>query len=338
MVLISLAGCQAEPSQVRQNGVSVTLTVGKRPGTPVIGGGYVWVPNTADGTITKIDASTSQIVATIPIGTPSLLLDAGCGALDVHSFPVGSFDVLRCDLPSALLFFGDSLWVARNGGSLTSEGDRPQGSSAILRIDPRTNRTIATIPTALEVFGLAGGISGVWVLDYQHDTVAQIDPFLNEVARTYRGLGLGPTHAVVTSTAVWIAMSRADEVVELDPASGRVLASFSVGKQPLAMGLSADGELWVRNEKSSSMTVIEVNTATVMTTVPVDFFLGRDGQDGLAILGPSVWISGLTLDQVSVVTHVVVRRLNHPGIALTGVAQTLWVVDLAGTISRLDIY
>ena len=61
--------------------VAVTFQVGKRAGTPVVGGGYTWVPNTADGTITKIDQGSNRVVATLPIGDANRLYRERCGEL-----------------------------------------------------------------------------------------------------------------------------------------------------------------------------------------------------------------------------------------------------------------
>jgi len=327
--------CQGSTVPPRGPRTVATLSAGARPGTPVIGDGRVWVPNTADGTISEIDAAHSRLVATIKIGDPKLLLNGGCGAPDVHSFPVGSFDVLRCDLPSALLYFQGSLWAARNGAG------RDQGSTLpaadILRIDPNTRQVIATVPVAAEVFGLAGGQSGVWATDYQHDSVFRIDPNSNRVVQTFESVGLGPTHAIVTPSGIWIALSRQQLVVELDPGTGRRMASIDVGKQPLAMAIDGDGRLWVRNEKSSSLSVIDTRAGVLTATVPIDFFLGRDGQDGVATLGRGLWTSGIYLDEVDAASQEVMQRYNHASITLAGVGHTLWTVDLVGTISRIDV-
>jgi DNA-binding beta-propeller fold protein YncE len=295
----------------------------------------VWVPNTADGTISEIDAAHSRLVATIRVGDPKQLVNGGCGAPDVHSFPVGSFDVLRCDLPSALLYFQGSLWAARNEAGSDSGSTTPQAD--ILRIDPDTRRVIALVPVAAEVFGLAGGESGVWAMDYQNDSVARIDPATNRVVQVYRSVGLGPTHAIVTQSGVWITLSRQQLVVELDPATGRRIASIEVGKQPLAMALDGDGRLWVRNEKSSSLSVIDTRAGVLTATVQIDFFLGRDGQDGMATLGSRVWTSGIYLDAVDVATRRVVDRYNHPSITLVGAGHSIWTVDLVGTVTRIDV-
>lgn len=334
MVLLTvLAGCQAGnsagPSQAPGSSsgprLVATLNVGSRPGTPVLGGGYVWVPNTADGTVSKIDPRTNRVVATLKVGDPAMLLAAGCGAPTVHSFPVGSFDVRLCDVPSALAFFDGTLWAAGNG------------DGRIIRIDPRTDRVRAEIQVGdLLAFGLAGGPSGLWAADYVHDTLVQIDSGANRVVRTLRGVGLGPAGLLVTGDAVWVALSREEAVARLDPATGAVVARIQVGQRPLAMA-GTPGAVWVRNEKSSSLSRLDPASNSVAATVPIGFFMGRDGQDGIAAAKGLVWAGGVELNGVDPARNEVSARFSHIAIALAGEGQSLWTTDVANTVSRIDL-
>jgi streptogramin lyase len=299
--------------------------VGKRAGTPVVGGGYTWVPNTADGTITKIDQGSNRVVATVTIGDANRLYRERCADVSVHSYPVGNFDVRRCDLPSGLAYYAGSLWVLRND---TGEA---------LRIDPGTDRVLAAVPLPGEPFGLAAGRNGVWVTDFQHDTVTEVDPVANRVVRVLPDVGKGPSGVLATAGAVWVTLSRENALLRLDPATGTAVTKLLVGTRPLAMVSSPDGAVWVRNEKSSSLARVDPRLNRVAATVPVDVFLGRDGQDGLALAGGRLWTSGLVLDEVDPASHRVVRRFQHMAITLAGGGRSLWTTDLTGTVSRVDV-
>lgn len=301
-----------------------TVKVGSRAGTPVLGGGYVWVPNTADGTISKIDQRTNRVVATIKVGDPAPLLKAGCGAPNVHAFPVGTFEVRRCDLPSALAFVDGSLWAARNG------------PGELIRIDPRTDAVVARVPVEGLTFAMAGGSSGVWVADYENDSLTQIDTGTNQVVRMLADVGHGPSGLVVSDGTVWVALARENAVARIDPASGTRLARLDVGRRPLAM-VTTPGALWVRNEKSSSLSRIDPVSNQVVATVPISFFLGRDGQDGIAVVGGRVWSGGEELNAVDPATNSVVDRFSHTAIALAGAGSSLWTTDVTGTVSRIDV-
>jgi streptogramin lyase len=299
--------------------------VGKRAGTAVVGGGYTWVPNTADGTITKIDQGSNRVVATLTIGDANRLYRERCGDVSVHSYPVGNFDVRRCDLPSGLAYYAGSLWVLRND------------TGEVLRIDPGTDRVLAAVPLPGEPFGLAAGRGGLWVTDFQHDTVAEVDPVAKRVVRVLPEVGKGPSAVLVTAGAVWVTLSRENTLLRLDPATGTAVTRIPMGTRPLAMVSSPDGAVWVRNEKSSSLARVDPRLNRVAATVPVDVFLGRDGQDGLALAGGKLWTSGLVLDEVDPASHRVVRRFQHMAITLAGGGRSLWTTDLMGTVSRVDV-
>jgi YVTN family beta-propeller protein len=48
--------------------LAATIKVGKNPQIPVFAAGAVWVPNGEEGTVSRIDPATNQVVATIPLG------------------------------------------------------------------------------------------------------------------------------------------------------------------------------------------------------------------------------------------------------------------------------
>jgi hypothetical protein len=93
----------------------------------------------------------------------------------------------------------------------------------------------------------------------------------------------------------------------------------------------------VRNEKSSSISRIDPATNGVEITIPVTFFLGRDGQDGLAFAGGRVWAGGVELDGVDPAKNAVVDRVPHLSVTLAGAGRTVWTADLGGTVSRVDL-
>jgi DNA-binding beta-propeller fold protein YncE len=325
LAVLGMTACQASTAPASAGPhVAATVTVGGRAGTPVIGAGYVWVPNTADGTISKISARTNRVVSTVRIGDPQTLLAQDCGAPNVHAFPVGNFDVRRCDLPSSLAFWQGSLWALKN--------DAP----ALLRLDPASDRVLGSIALTGEPFEISAGPSGVWVTDFQHFTITQVDIASQRVVRRFASPGFGPAGVLVTENAIWVTMSLENTVARLDPATGALVTKITLGNRPLAMAVAA-GDLWVRNEKSSSISRVDPQSNRVRTTVPITFFLGRDGQDGLGVAGNRVWAGGVRLDGVDPVKNKVVLSVPHVSVTLAGSGDSVWTADVAGTVSRVDL-
>src|SRR5207302_11295228 len=54
------------------------IGVGQRPGVPAAGDAAVWVPNTGDGTISRIDPGSNRVTAPLPIGHPPPLYLLTC--------------------------------------------------------------------------------------------------------------------------------------------------------------------------------------------------------------------------------------------------------------------
>jgi hypothetical protein len=55
--------------------LAATVAVGRGAGAPAVGAGSVWVPNTADGTLSRVDATTNAVTATIRYGPAGQLGD-----------------------------------------------------------------------------------------------------------------------------------------------------------------------------------------------------------------------------------------------------------------------
>jgi YVTN family beta-propeller protein len=115
------------------------LRVGDRPTGIAAGDDTVWVANAGDGTVTRIDARSQRVVATVR---------AGRGARGI------ALD--RTSAPSA--------WV-------TNELD-----DSVTRISLKTNRVIETIPVGAGPAGVVYGHKAVWVANNLDHTVTRIDP------------------------------------------------------------------------------------------------------------------------------------------------------------------
>ena len=80
-----------------------TIDVGPKPGRLAVGEGGVWTLNRGDGSVTRVDPSTNKVVATIPVDPAAASGEIAAGA--------------------------GSIWISALG-------------LPIIRIDPRTNRTV----------------------------------------------------------------------------------------------------------------------------------------------------------------------------------------------------
>jgi DNA-binding beta-propeller fold protein YncE len=133
-----------------------------------------------------------------------------------------------------------------------------------------------------------------------------------------------------------VARTRGALVSKIDPTTGESLLDTGVDARPFPMAVAA-GSLWVRNEQGSSVSRIDETTGRLQATIPVDPFYGIDGVDSIAVTNGKIWISGLNLQEIDPATNRVARNLSISGRPLAAGDGTLWVIGIAGAISRIRV-
>jgi len=329
-VAAALVACSNATSPIGP--LLATVAVGARPGTPAIGAGAVWVPNTGDGTISRIDPATNRNVATLRVGDAPAFYHGTCEASgSVHSFMGTTFNVRRCDLPSALAVAGQMLWAAAND------------QQALVGFDAATGKRVDTIPLGQTPFELAADRDSVWVTSYWDDTIQRVELATKSVVLTLREPGQGPSGVAIGPDAVWIANSRAGTVVRIDPRTNQVAATISlpcrepcpIGPTPLPIVVTNSG-VWVRNEASGTLSRIDPGTNTVSATIDVQAAYGRAGLDAIAATPSEIWLSGIKLQRVDPRSATMTGSVDVTGISLAYGYGSLWVTDILGRVLRID--
>jgi streptogramin lyase len=159
------------------------------------------------------------------------------------------------------------------------------GQGALLRIDPQTNRVVATIPTPLtgQYASVAFGEGAVWVTSGQaNGVVYRVDPAANRVTAAISVPG-GAFGIVVAAGTVWVTQYLPEPdpgiVARIDARSNRLRSPVEVPNMPgtIRVGL---GAIWV----TSRFTVSRIDPRSGAVTQP----LHRVG-DVRAIGGGSLW-------------------------------------------------
>jgi streptogramin lyase len=330
LVCVLLAAC-ANQAGGQPAKASSTIAVGGRPGVVALGEGAAWVPNTADGTLTKIDPRTNRVVATWRIGSPAALRSQGCTCYSVHQCPNGTFRVRKCDVPSAVAAGGGSVWVPRND------------HKSLLRLDPRTGRLQAEIWVGINVWDLAVAPSGVWLTDYFGSKLVHVDPANNWVVNEIDSFPVGAGSLLAVGGSIWVSAVNADELIEVDAHDHSILARVPVlppgaityvGFQPLSL-VYAHGAIWTRDVKAAKLTRIDPVTATVTGVYPVDAFFGRDGVDSMAVAGDKLYLGGVRLQCFDLNSGAVTRGPQIAAAVSGGADGTIWVTDLANRVQHL---
>ena len=327
LVLVSCTPSQTAPS----GPVLASITVGSRAGTPAVGLGAVWIPNTGNGTVSRIDPVSNRLVATLRVGDAGAFYQRVCQPYgSVHSFMVTTFHVRRCDLPSSIATANGLLWVAKND------------TDAILAIDPKDGHQVAAIPIGVTPFELRANDQALWVTSYDDNVVVRIDVRSKQVVQTIAQLG-GPSGLALDGETVWVAISRAGTVARIDAGSNRVVATIPVpcsascwsAPTPLPLAV-ANGAVWVRNEGIGTLSRIDPSSNTVVATLDVNTFNGRSGEDALAVAPSGIWLGGITIQDIDPASNRVVKTIDQPGITLAYGFGSLWVTDISGHVLRID--
>jgi outer membrane protein assembly factor BamB len=154
-----------------------------------VGAGAVWGTIPGVGLV-RVDAATNRVVARVPVG------------------PMWA--------PVAATATG--VWVVCCGA------ERGWADGVLVRVDPAAGRVAARIRLGGRPTGVAAGPSGVWVAG--HRRVWRVDPRTGRVVATFAvadGLAAGG-RVVVGRDAVWVGDWAGQQVLRLDPGSGRVVA------------------------------------------------------------------------------------------------------------------
>jgi YVTN family beta-propeller protein len=142
-----------------------TIPVGPGPFGIGLAAGAVWVANSGDATVSRINPATNTVVATVQVGAPPPVfrgLGTGQGAV----------------------------WVTN-------------GDNSVSRINPTTNRVVATVHIDNCCDGeVAVGPNAVWISNHITSSVTRINPHTNQVVATIEvpsAFGIG-----VLGHAVWV--------------------------------------------------------------------------------------------------------------------------------------
>jgi hypothetical protein len=230
---------------------------------------------------------------------------------------------IRLDRPFSDVDVGfGATWVASQG--------------ALLRIDPQTNRVVATIPTPVsgENASIAFGEGAVWVTSGQtNGVVYRIDPAANRVTATI-GVPGGAFGIVVAAGTVWVTQFLPEpdpgHVARIDASTNRLLSPVEVPNLPGAIRYGQDA-VWV----TSRFTVSRIDPHTGAVTQP----LHRAG-DVRAVGGGALWGSYANsatdagVQRIDPVTGQVVATIRIPnGVLIAFGLGTLWVAQDASSIA-----
>jgi YVTN family beta-propeller protein len=190
-----------------------------------------------------------------------LLLLAGCGRDRVQPprrtatpsipgvtvIPVGS-------LPCASAPGAGAMWVTNYGDGTLS------------RIDPATNRVTGTFPVGTNPCGVAYLDGHLWVALVSDEKVAEVDPMTGKVLHT-TAIDGQVYDLQVGFGSVWVD-DYGSHVIRIDPATGHVAATISVGSSAVLYGLAVTPQgVWAADTSGHRISRIDPATNRVVARI-----------------------------------------------------------------------
>lgn len=279
-----------------------------------IGAGSLWLANSGDGTITRVDLAEGKVVAEITVSenfrwepntsTPRSVAASGervwfpdrTGRAVSRIDPDTNRVVERIPVPVDTFVFaiaidGDDLW-------LTSPGD-----GLVLRVDAKNKRVVSTIDDLFVPTAIALGAGSVWVVDHEADKVARIDPQTNKV---FEQIPIGYTPATIAfgEGAIWTADLGSQAVSRVDPETNKEAARINTGMQTFGVAVGG-GSVWAtgwrvaacESSKEGGLVRIDPSTNKVAGRTRVDCALS------VAATDDAVWVQGEISEEESKKVH-----------------------------------
>lgn len=264
----------------RTGAVSREVPVGSTPAAVAVGEGAVWALDADARTVSKVDRS-SFAVATFGTGTTPTDIAAGAGGVWVlggetlaSSQSAGPVATALARVDPTTRTVRARIGLPRAGAAVTElaedhvavERDAVWAIASdysVVRIDPRTNRIVATI-RGLQARAVAAG-DGVWVLGID-GTIARIDRRSNRIATRGRIGASAVTALAVGGGAAWVSAPGDGTVWRVQPGPRLVMRTIDVGTGvgDLAFG---GGSLWVTNPLRGTLARIDPAANRVAQTV-----------------------------------------------------------------------
>ncbi len=222
-------------------------------------------------------------------------------------------------------------------------------SSSVSRIDPQTNRVVATIPFHVP-HGLAAitvGGGSVWVVTRRtmpgNGEVARIDPRTNKIAATIP-VGNYTLDGKVGEGSLWVVNAAPGSggpgtVSRIDLKTNRVVATITVGRYPVKLVVGG-GAIWVSNIGDETISRISPQTNQVVNTIPID-----DKRRVLAYGKGSLWFATPVDEAVTRIDPGALMQMRaesptltcQPASALTALASSAGRSELSRPILYLDV-
>jgi virginiamycin B lyase len=157
-------------------------------------------------------------------------------------------------------------WVAITSDAVWVGSTSPD---AVHRIDPKTNREVASVPVPGEpCAGLVPAFGSLWVpLCAQRPALAKVDLRSNRLTSVL-GFGTAAECGITASSdSIWLVVDDQGTLARIDPAKGSIRQTVKLPPGSCNPRYS-HGVVWVTNAKGAELTAVAAESGVVLATIP----------------------------------------------------------------------
>lgn len=269
----------------------------------------LYTADSADNTVSVIDANTRTVTATIPVGENpvGLAIDPVGRRVFTANINDRSISVIDTGTSKVTKTIQTAATVSRVTFDPTTQtvyASNPDDNTVTV-IDPAAGAVIETVPVGDHPWGLTAdeGTHSVYVTNSNASTVSVIDTGSRTVTGTIQ-VGEGPARIVVdpAATKAYATLESNNTVSVIDLAAS-TFTTIPVGRKPVGIAIDADiHTLYVANIDDNTVSVIDTDTGVVEGRIDA-----RNGVSGLAV-DPATHIVYATNERANTVSVIVPAR------------------------------
>jgi YVTN family beta-propeller protein len=223
------------------------VPVGQSPDGVAFGFGSLWVANTTDNTVQRVNPHSQEVIQTVDVGASPVAVavsdrdvwvanafDHTVTEIDARANkPVATISVGA--LPAALAVTPAGIWVADSG------------DDDVQLIDIGSAKVVKKAPVGDGPDGLVVDGPTIWVANGRDRSLSHLDASTGQPVSGAVFVGAGAKGLALAAGSLWVANQAALSVTRIDPVTGRTLATIPVGDGPNSI-VAAHGKIWVSNE------------------------------------------------------------------------------------------
>jgi YVTN family beta-propeller protein len=242
-------------------------------------GGYAYVTNCGDNTVSVVNTSTDTIVATVLVGNSPFGVAITPSGAFAYVTNTGDSTVSVIDTANNTVVSTVAVGNGPFGVAITPNGAFAYvvngGGQSVSVINTATNTVTATISigqnngfvaiTPNGAFAYVSIFSGlIDVIDTSSNTVVA------EVSTGGAGTNLAFVAITPNGSFAYVAASGRNTIYVVNTATNTVATTIPVGNFPVGVAITQNGSLaYVTNQNDNTVSVINIGTNTVVTTVAV---------------------------------------------------------------------